>query len=123
MSNQKLWIIANATNQQASFSSTNGDSGNCPAYSVTHTGGTDGNYIQIPDCSGSQWYNDHRILVQAQSWTVAFWANDQENGMLYWSPSNSYYGGNPLEGSDSTENLSLLITFVNNQLQVYWSPF
>lgn len=123
MSNQKLWVIANATNEDASFVNTVGDTGNCPANRVTHTGGKDGNYIQIPDCSGSEWFREHHIVVKGLSWEVSFWANDKQDGKLYWSPSENYYDGNPLEGSDTSENSCLLIALVNGQPKVYWSAF
>jgi hypothetical protein len=90
----------------------------------SHTRGGDGDYIQIPDCSGSEWYWNHHILVVADgTWKVSFWSNDQQNGLLYWSPSDAYYEGNPLTGSDANWNGTLLIQYINGNVSVGWAPF
>ncbi len=127
MANQRLWAIGNATSHDAQLTSVLNPGDNCsiPKNAITHTGGGDGNYIQIPDCSGSEWYYNHHILVAATdgTWTVSFWSNDQKNGLLYWSPSDAYYEGNPLSGSDANWNGTLLIQYINGNVSVGWAPF
>jgi hypothetical protein len=127
MANQRLWAVGNATGLNANLTSTNGnqDSAKLPLGGITHTGGQNGDYIQIPDCSGSQWYDGHHILIQANdhSWTVSVWSNDEQNGQLYWSPADAYYDGNPLPGSGADWNGTLLIQRNGTNLSVGWAPF
>ncbi|MES2825202.1 MAG: hypothetical protein V4732_16480 [Pseudomonadota bacterium] len=129
MANQQMYAIANCTGSDANLTSTVSSSDNCsiPAGVITHTGGSDGDYIRVPDCSGSEWYPEQHILVQAAdgSWTVSFWSNDQRDGLLYWSPSDNYYEGNPLPGSNGSSNWysTLLISNCNGSLQVGWARF
>lgn len=50
----RLFALANATGANASLTSTEHSWDNCPiAPGVTHTGGRDGDFILIPDCSDS----------------------------------------------------------------------
>ncbi len=127
MADQQIYAIGNATGVGARLTSVYYPQDNCgiPSGVITHTGGTDGDYIRVPDCSGSQWYPDHHILVQAEdgSWTVSFWSNDQQNGLLYWSPADAYFDGNPLRGSDANWHGTLLISMKSGALQVDWAPW
>ena len=130
MSNVRLWALGNATDTAANFSSTNGDQGSLPANVITHTGGSDGDYIQVPDCSGSDYFDDHHISVSApngsspeESWNVSIWADDQQNGMVCWSPSLYYAEGYNFPESQNNPNCSLLIRLVNGAPVVTWAPF
>jgi hypothetical protein len=127
MADQQLWAIGNATSHGAQLTSAVSTDDNCsiPQNVITHTQGSGGNFIRIPDCSGSQWYSNHNITVSATdgTWTVSFWSNDQQNGLLYWSPSGHYYEGNPLTGSDANWNGTLLIQYINGNVSVGWAPF
>ena len=127
MANQKLWAVGNCTNVDAKLTSTTnvGDAAIIPRGVITHTGGSGGDYIQIPDCSASNWYATHHILIAAQdgSWIVSVWSNDQQNGKLYWSPSDAYYEGNPLTGSDANWNGTLLIQMNGPNVSVGWASF
>ncbi len=127
MANQRLWAVGNATGADAKLTSTINSGDNCAIGKgvITHTGGSGGDYIRIPDCSGSQWYADHHLLIAAQdgTWVVSVWSNDQQNGKLYWSPKDAYYEGNPLAGSDSNWNGTLLIQKDGSTLSVGWASF
>jgi hypothetical protein len=126
MSNVRLWAIGNATSKTASFSSTNGDNGPLPANAITHTGGSDGDYIQMPDCSGSNYFSDHHISINAAdgSWHVSLWANDDANGEVCWSPTSSYAEGYNFPQSESNANCTILISVdANSNPTCYWAPF
>jgi hypothetical protein len=125
MANAQLYAVGNATGVDAKLTSTNGDTAAIPHGVITHTGGSNGDYIRIPDCSGSQWYATHHILIAARdgSWFVSVWSNDQQNGKLYWSPTDAYYEGNPLTGSDADWNGTLLIQTVGSGVKVGWAPY
>ncbi|GKS87491.1 hypothetical protein AVMA1855_25085 [Acidovorax sp. SUPP1855] len=128
MADQKITTIYNGTGVNATLNSVYypGDNCNLPNRQVTHTGGSDGDYIRVPDCSGSQWYATHHILLQAvdQSWTFSFWSNDQQNGLLFWNSSDAYSDYYPIANSDSASNGSLAITKdPAGALTVVWSPF
>lgn len=122
MSNPLLVAVANATPYTATLVSTNGSGGdNLTIYPYTtgFTGGHDHDYIQIPECSGEQWYNDHHILLTAtdsngaQQWQVAVWANDQNNAVLYWNDTNGYSDQYPLAGTGGGQAISTLYIGTN----------
>lgn len=127
MSNQTLYAVANIMVKDARLTSTNGAQDACsvPAGVITHTGGDGHDYIQIPDCSGEQWYDGHRILIQAidDSWTVSLWSNDQEGGKLYWNSSDGYSVGHPLEGSQDDWSGTILIQQQAGVLSVVWNSW
>ncbi|NHZ82351.1 hypothetical protein F2P44_24160 [Massilia sp. CCM 8695] len=126
MSNVRLWAIGNASNIAASFSSTNGDTGALPANAITHTGGSDGDYIRMPDCSGSQYFADHHISISANdgSWSVSLWDNDQSSGEVCWSPTSNYADGYNFPASQNSPNCTILIEVdSNNNPTCYWAPF
>lgn len=76
-----------------------------------HTGGTDGDFIRIPDCSGSEYYADHHILIQSPGWTVAMWGNDHRDHLIYWSPGDFYSEGHVIltSGDSNGPDLAILI--------------
>jgi hypothetical protein len=110
---KKLVAVANATPQAAILTSTEhpGDGGPIAANAVTHTGGSDDDYIKLPACSGSQYYDDHNIVIAAddRSWTVSFWYDDDSGNILQWSPGAFYSTGNPVAGSGAWDSVSILI--------------
>lgn len=110
---QRLFAITNTTGQDATYSSTEYSKDRCavPKNSVTHTGGSDGDYVKIADCSDSTYFSGHHCTVTAndQSWTVTIW-NDDENGHLfYWSPSNNFTTAHPVQGSQNWRDVALII--------------
>lgn len=126
MANVRLWAIGNATNSSASFSSTNGDKGSLPANAITHTGGSDGDYIQVPDCSASGYFGDHHISIGADdgSWHVSLWDDDTNRGQVCWSPTSSYAEGYNFPASKDSPNCSILIKIdANNNPICFWAPF
>ena len=102
MADQQLWAIGNGTSHGAQLTSTVSTDDNCsiPPNVITHTAGSGGNFIRIPDCSGSQWYPNYNITVSATdgTWTVSFWSNDQQNGLLFGVPLGSLLRGQPAHG-------------------------
>lgn len=110
----KLFAVANATGQDAMLtSSENPGTDNCaiPAFEITHTGGKDGNFIRIPDCSDSGYWGDHHITVAAKdgSWATSFWDNDDADHVFQWSPEDDYSSGHTVGGSDQYVDCVLLI--------------
>ena len=125
MSNVRLWAIGNATNSAAHFTSTNGDAGALPANAITHTGGSDGDYIRVPDCSDSSYFQGHHIAISADdgSWNVSLWDNDQNSGEVCWSPTASYADGYNFSASINNPNFTFLISIGPNGTPVgYWAP-
>ena len=120
-----LWVVSNVMSSAAVLTNTEHDydKTNIPAVSVVHTGGKDGNFIRIPDCSGSEYYADHHILVEAGSWKVALWNNDDKGHKLYWSAGDFYSDEHPVEGSDGYESCSILIQANGSSVKVSAFPF
>ena len=99
-----MWIIANMTNYAAKLLDVQtGQPYPLPANSLVHTGGTDNNFIEIPACSGSQYYAAHHILVNFGGWSVAFWNNDDQDNILYWSAGDFYSEQNPIPNSGNAQ--------------------
>lgn len=123
---RKLWAVANATNSSASLISVEHPEDNCPIpIGVTHTGGSDNNFIYIPNCSDSTYWENHHITVTADdgSWTVSFWVNDDREYEFFWSSSNAYSEAHPVPEStgDETDNCAILITFEKGLPVVSWT--
>jgi hypothetical protein len=116
----KLWAIGNATNSDASFTNTehSGDSADCPKNSVIHSGGSDDNFVRIPDCSDSRYFADHHMSVGAKdgSWTVSFWDDDDNNHIFQWSPDAAYSGGHTVPNSDNWDSVAILIELGSNNV-------
>lgn len=117
MSNPLLVAVANATPYTATLTSTNGNGGDnitIAPYTTGFTGGSDADYIQIPECSAPKWYAGHHILVDgrdvngASQWQVALWANDEHNAVLYWNNTDGYSDSNPLPGTGGGRVMSTL---------------
>ncbi len=120
-----LEVVANPTTSSADLTNTEHscDQTSIAANSVVHTGGADGNYIRIPDCSGSEYYKDHHILIKNSSWSIALWNNDDEGHKLYWSTGDFYSEEHPVTGSDSYDTCSILIQGSGSNITVSAFPF
>jgi hypothetical protein len=96
-----------------------------PANAITHTGSGDGDFIYIPDCSDSQYYKDHHLLIQAGdgSWTVSIWNNDHQSHRLYWNTADAYAENNPVAGTDGDGECSFLIRVENGRPVVTAAPW
>ena len=118
----KLYALGNATKSGAALTSTTSDKDAVTINSgtVRRTGGTDGDFIQIPKCSESKYYKDHHILLQPfdGSWIVSLWSDDGHDGLLYWNSANEYSILHPLAGSDQADTATILIWFDNGVLTV-----
>lgn len=117
-----LTAIANVTSVSASLTSTTNpsDAMNLLANTVSHTGGSDDNYIKIPACSGPQYFEANHISVSANndSWRIALWFNDDEENLLYWAPAIDFSQGVPIAGTNKYGNCAILITNSGGNLQV-----
>jgi hypothetical protein len=120
-----LEVVANPTAASAVLTNTeySYDQTNIAANSVVHTGGKDGNYIRIPDCSGSEYYKEHHILIKNSSWAVALWNNDDKDHTLYWSTGDFYSEEHPIAGSGTYDTCSILIQGSGNNITVSAFPF
>lgn len=107
----RLWVVANATGSDALLTNTEHDydTTNISKSSIVHTGGRDGNFIRIPDCSGPEYYADHHLLIKAPDWTVALWNNDAKDHLIYWNPSDSYSESHVILISSNQPDLAILI--------------
>jgi hypothetical protein len=112
VTSKKLIVVANATLENAEFTNTesNGDTRLCPANSAVHTGGMNGDYCRIPDCSGKEYFDDHHMTVAAadRNWTVTFW-NDDDTQEIQWSGGEYYSTQNTVSESSAWEIVSVLI--------------
>jgi hypothetical protein len=121
-----LFAVANATGVSAKLTSTEhpGDDGPIQV-GVTHTGGSDDNWIFLPDCSDSNYWADHHITIAADdhSWAVSFWVNDQDSRQFYWSDTNAYSQANPVPASQNVDDTALMITINNGRPVVTWTAW
>ncbi|MBO9710791.1 MAG: hypothetical protein J7521_21530 [Caulobacter sp.] len=120
-----LYAVGNATGVAAKLTSVEHSEDNCtlPAWTVTHTGGTDNNWIFLPDCSSSDYWPDHHISVVAVdgSWQVSFWVNDDEGRMLYWSNFDGFSTQNSIPASRDVTDCALMIRLDNGHPIVTWA--
>lgn len=108
---RKLVVLANMLDTQGTLSNTEHeyDSISISPKSVAHTGGKDGDFIRIPDCSSSEYYKDHHLLIDFGNEKIAIWNNDDEGHKLYWSEGDFYSDGYPISGSENYDSCSILI--------------
>lgn len=108
---KKIWALANATDGTVTFSSTEHpqDTRVAPPFTNIHTGGDDGNFSKIADCSAEKYYNDHHMTVAGPNVNLTFWDNDDQKGLLYFSTNGTFAGGRPYQGSANYESCTLLI--------------
>jgi len=122
-----LYAVGNATGSDAKLTSIEHSRDNCdiPAWSVTHTGGGDNNWIFLPDCSDSDYWPDHHITVAANdgSWTVSFWVDDDDGRMLYWSDFNGFSTEHTVPASKDVTDCALMIRVVNGSPVVSWAAW
>jgi hypothetical protein len=111
---QKLFAIANSTDSDATYSSTEYDWDACevPKLAVTHTGGKDDNFVYIADCSDSNYFDAHHCTIAAKdgSWIVSIWNDDNDGHLFYWSADEFYTKAHPVQSSNEWVNVALLIT-------------
>lgn len=121
-----LFAVANATGVTASLTSTEHPGDNGPIQvGVTHTDGSDDNWILLPDCSDSTYWAEHHITVAAddESWAVSFWVDDHDEQQFYWSDTNSYSLANPVSASRDVNKTALMIQLVNGRPVVTWTAW
>lgn len=122
-----LYAVGNATGVDAKLTSVEHSQDDCaiPAWTVTHTGGTDNNWIFLPDCSNSDFWRDHHINVAATdgSWVVSFWVDDDDGRILYWSNFDGYSTQNSVPRSKDVTDCALMIHLVNGSPVVTWAPW
>lgn len=110
----KLVVVANLTEFDLFMTSSENpvDTIKIPAGSMVHTGGGEGDYVRIPDCSGEKFYKEHHILFEPRTadWKVALWNNDRDGHKLYVNPNSDAYSSNePLQGTETYDSCNLLI--------------
>ena len=121
-----LFAVANATGVTATLISTASSADNSPiGLGVTHTGGSGDDWISLPDCSDSTFWNANHITVEATdgSWAVSFWADDQNNRQFYWSSTNVFSLANPVPASQNIDNSAILIQLQNGLPVVTWTQW
>jgi len=63
---RELYAIANFLEAQVTLTNVESDHdlSKVDPNAVVHTGGKDGNYCLIPQCSGPEYFQDHHMLVE-----------------------------------------------------------
>ena len=95
----RLRVIANFTQRDLLLTNNEhyDDKLAIPATSLVKTGGSDKDYVRIPDCSNAQYYNDHHLRIgtdDIEDLFIALWNNDREGHKLYWANEYSETGDN-----------------------------
>lgn len=120
----QLYILANNSSQDIVLTSTETADDTSPVDAVTvgHTGGKDGNYCNIPDCSASQYFDGHHMLIAPAganpSWQIALWNNDAQNHLLYYSLDGTFASGQAVQGSSQLKGISILL-LASNDIQFF----
>lgn len=125
---RKLISVTNNTGSDAFLTSTVSNDDDCaiPNQQTTHTGGSDGDFIYLPDCSDSGYWPDYHITIKAndQAWAVSFWSDDQDNRMFQWSQCDGYGVPTFAPGSDESDDCTIQITLDDAGLPlISWSPW
>ena len=122
-----LYAVGNATGSDSKLTSIEHSQDNCdiPAWTVTHTGGADHNWIFLPDCSDSGYWPDHHITIAANdgSWVVSLWVDDDNGRMLYWSDFNGFSTEHTAPASKDVTDSTLMIRLVNGSPVVTWAAW
>jgi hypothetical protein len=118
----QLYATANLTAQNATLTSTESYKDTTPLdpVSVVRTGGSDGDYCKIPDCSESKYFDEHHLSVKGGSFHIALWNDDEQNHQLFYSPDGTYKGGKPIPQSQYWKGVTLLI---DSMLNVSFFPY
>jgi hypothetical protein len=128
MATRKLYAIANFLGAQVTLSNVEepGDLAKIDPNAVTRTGGKDGDYCLIPQCSGSEYFAEHHMSVEADTekgqFNMALWFNDaEEDQRLYYSLNGQYSGRVPVEGSNTWEGGATFL--IQGQKDVRFFPY
>jgi hypothetical protein len=119
----QLYILANSTAQNVILTNTESDSDTTAANTLTvaHTGGKDGDYCNIPDCSEEKYFAGHHMSITSdqtdvESWTIALWNDDVQNHLLYYSLDGTYASRKSIQGSSQYKGISILVAASNDVL-------
>jgi hypothetical protein len=113
----QLRSITNVTTQNALFTNQENTSDTTPVntFTIAHTGGKDGDYSNIPDCSDASYYDKHHMTVAATDaggniiWSVTFWNDDAQDHQLYYSLDGTYTNRQLIENSASWKGVNMMI--------------
>ncbi|HEX8568076.1 MAG TPA: hypothetical protein VF648_20725 [Pyrinomonadaceae bacterium] len=110
MAARHLICVANFSNFSAVLRNTenSNDKTSLPSMDLTLTGGEDGDYINIPDCSGKEYFKDHHISFKftendKEKGKFAMWFNDEEK-KIYISSDGTYESGHPVSSNDNFDH-------------------
>jgi hypothetical protein len=124
----RIYSITNVTTQDAQLLNKEAPSDSTPINTLTiaHTGGKDGDYSKIPDCSDAKYFDAHHMYVTATDgsdvWTIAFWNNDAQNHQLYYSLDGTYASGQAIQGSTSWVGVNMMISLVD-AINIHFFPY
>jgi hypothetical protein len=118
----QLYAVANLTAQYATLTSTEDskDTVVLDPGSVVHTGGADGDYCKIPDCSERKYFQAHHMSIKGGTLDIALWNDDEQNHQLYYSPDGTFDKGVPVPESQYWEGVSILI---DSDFKVTFFPY
>lgn len=107
MANHKLWTVTNNTGEDLIFQNLE-----CAADDMTvakdgasNTPGQKGKGCDIPDCSGPEWWNEHRMTFTSSSYAFSLWKDDN---IIYFAESTTYPQPLP-PGVKISDNVDLTI--------------
>lgn len=107
MSNHKLWIVTNNTGEDLAFRNLE-----CAADDMTvakdgasNTPGQKGKGCDIPDCSGPEWWNEHRMTFTSTDYEFSLW---KDKDLIYFAESSTYPDPLP-QGVKVSDNVNLAI--------------
>jgi hypothetical protein len=95
-----MWAFGSAIPNEVVTYSDTGSQKYAADNGIVHTGGSGDNFIYIPHCSGSQYFDGNHAQVVVGNTTFAFWSNDDQGLKIYWNNAPFYTEQNPVNGSD-----------------------
>lgn len=122
----QLYVIANATTSNATFTNSDqaSDKADVGANTVVHTGGEDGDFCEIPACSESKYFDANHMLVQGEGLNIAFWRDETEENILKYSLNNTYASHSSVAGSNDWKwGTSMMIQRDSAGVHVQFFPY
>jgi hypothetical protein len=121
-----LYIIANATDVGVNFANTEnqGDDLSFESNDIKITGGTHGDYSNIPTCEKSEDFNAHHMSVLSLegSVNICFWKNNSLGNIIYYSRTANFNESATMPGGEREySRAALLISKNDGQVSVKMS--
>lgn len=123
---KRLFLMTNDTNETAILTNLKhkSDTTEVPLITMMHTGGADGDYCVIPNCSNASDFSSDHMVVEGKGFKIAFWC-DEKTHELYYSLDATYDGKKPVRDSKQWDEVSLLLmnSAHGSSVEVKFFPF